>query len=201
MLKPALTIIKDELFKYVQFHHEWDSEYSVKLANIAQLEFENLDKFNDSILISLIHTELEDSLRNSTFSKQSAINGQTIYQNPKVSINIYVLFCAKFDPYEDALEWLSQVFEFFQSKNVFTTQNTPAIEDYESLSNKQKMSLKLIVDQHSLSLEQLNQLWGTLGRNLMPHVLYKIRLVRIFSDQIQQTGSPITQLQTNEMFQ
>lgn len=197
MLKPTLSILKEELIQYLTDLPNWTTGHHVNLANVTQLDYEDT-KYQNDILISLINTELDKVMRNTAFNQRKLLSDEVVYRNPKVSLNLYVLFSAKFDPYEEALEWLSKVIEFFQSKNVFTAANTPAIKSYESLSENQKMNFKIIVDLHSLSLEQLNNLWGTLGRNLMPHILYKIRLVQIFSDQVQQSGSVITEINSSE---
>ncbi|MEM7374093.1 MAG: DUF4255 domain-containing protein [Bacteroidota bacterium] len=200
MIKPALAILQDEIEQFVtnQPNAGWISDYAVQLANVTNLGFDDDAKYNDSILLSLISTEQDSTLRNAEFKRYSSASSKVTYHNPKISLNLNVLVCTKFTHYANALEWLSQVIEFFQSKNVFTAANTPKIHDYQSLSAHEKMTFKLIADFHSLNFEQLNNLWGTLGRNLMPHFLLKVRLIKIFNDQIHKTGPSITQITARE---
>ena len=90
--------------------------------------------------------------------------------NPELKLNLYILLVANFALYKTGLEFLSGAIGFFQSKNVFTHDNTvdldPAIQ-------------KLIVEMHTLSFEQQNHLWGSLGAKYLPSIMYKVRLLSI----------------------
>ena len=199
MIKPTLSILKDELNSFLEGKENWDLTHKVILGNITQYNSVNDGTFDDRIVISLINTENDKVQRNTEFKRQSLASNDVKYANPKVSINLYILFSASFSTYENALDALTYVFEFFQYKNVFTALNTPAITDYESLSNQQKMTFKLILDLHSLTLEQLNHIWSTAGCGQLPAVLFKARVVRVFNDQIHKRGPVITQAQSSEI--
>jgi hypothetical protein len=45
----------------------------------------------------------------------------------------------------------------------------------------------------SLSFEQQNNLWGSLGAKLMASVMYKIKLLAIYDDNIKMEAPPITE--------
>lgn len=146
---------------------------AIQLANVSQLNETQPNSGgagNDpqNAIISLVNIE-EDRISK---SQENAVrkDNTVIYKNPKVFLNLYVLFAVNLGTYTEALKRLSLIIQFFQYKNVFTPVNSPTLNPAIE---------KLIADMHSLSFEQSNQLWATLGGRYFPSVLYKIRLVGI----------------------
>jgi len=97
-------------------------------------------------------------------------NGVKNVVNPEIRLNLYVLFTGNFVVYENSLNFISHVAGFFQSNMVFDHQSHP------SLSSKIE---KIVPELYSIPLEQLSYMWGALGANYMPSLLYKVRLVAI----------------------
>ena len=58
--------------------------------------------------------------------------------------------------------------------------------------------IQLHLEMFSLSFEQLNHLWGSLGGKQWPSVLYKVRLVKITENRITAQGPLIEEVQTKE---
>ena len=112
-----------------------------------------------------------------------------IYQSPKLYLNLYVLFSVNDAKYDEALKKLSFIIQFFQYRNVFDPINNPGLDERIE---------KLVVDMCSLSFEQLNHLWGTLGGKYMPSVLYKIRQVTINEDATTSQAGFIKEIQIND---
>ena len=71
--------------------------------------------------------------------------------------------------YAEALKQISHLITLFQGKNVFEKEDFPSDINLESL----------IIEFYSLSLEQNNNMWQTLGSKLVPSALYKIKLISI----------------------
>ena len=94
-----------------------------------------------------------------------------------IKLILYVLVSANFNDYKTSLQFLSGAIRFFQSKNVFNSQNTPAL--HASLE-------KLIVDLFTLGFEQQYHLWGSLGAKYLSSVLYRVRMVTI--QEMQKSG-------------
>jgi hypothetical protein len=94
----------------------------------------------------------------------------TVYKNPPVSLNLYILFSMNRAKYQDSLIFLSHVIQFFQYQNVFTPITHP---------NLDSRIQKLIIDLHNLSFEQSNHLWSILGGKYLPSVMYKVRQVTL----------------------
>lgn len=209
IFRSVLNLISTELENYLKANYAsppgdlpaWATDNHVAITSIAQLESDNAGAFSENILLDLVHLERVNTLRNAKLNRAVNLNGISEYRNPPVYLNLYLLLCADFAIHKDAIGWLSAVFEFFQAKNIFNNQLSPILSTYESLTAKQKAEFKLIVEHHTLSIEELNHLWGTLGGRQRPHIFYKARLVEIERDQLQGTGSPITAIHSQEIIQ
>ena len=114
------------------------------------------------------------------------MNGAARYEQPPVYLNLYLLFSANFpDNYDNALIRLSQTIRFFQSKRLFNLINTtsPTIlasaNDANNPDRDALAGMELVVDLYTMTFEQINHLWGSLGGKQIPFVMYKVRLVVI----------------------
>ncbi|MEZ4992476.1 MAG: DUF4255 domain-containing protein [Saprospiraceae bacterium] len=171
---------------------------TVMLGNIAMMESEgnNIDLLNKAV-ITLVNIEEESTLKNAPHYR--VINGNTRYENPPVVLNLYVLFTANFPTqYGNALEVLSTILEFFQGQTHFNLLNSPAFaSSFPDLKEPQIVDLKLIADLYTMTFEQINHLWGSLGGKQIPFAMYKMRLVKIQAEKVLQEGGPISEIVTN----
>lgn len=128
--------------------------------------------------LSLINIEEERVFKE---QRTAYINemGMTEHMNPEIKLNLYVLVSANYNDnsgtaqiYKEGLKQLSQVIALFQSKNVFTNENSPLLF---SLDPNIK---KLVVELYSYSFEQQYNFWSVIGAKYLPSVLYRIRLIR-----------------------
>ena len=184
MIAEALNIIKTELGIYIQSLGDNGNVKDVVLGNIAQFENDDTGALKDKIVITLVNSEEESALKNS--GNYYRFNGNLNFHNPPVYLNLYVLFSANWQSkYEVALKRLSSVIEFFQGKHVFTIQNSPeSINDKKHFNDPKFIELRLILDMYTMTFEQINHLWGSLGGKQIPFVMYKVRLVKIDADKI-----------------
>jgi hypothetical protein len=124
----------------------------------------------------LVNVEEERIPKNpENFQKTSS---GVVYKNPKVFLNLYVLFISNKSDYEESLKNLSYIIQFFQSSNVFDGIRNPNLDPRIE---------KLISDLISMNFEQMNHLWGMLGGKYVPSVLYKVRTIAV--DEGLQDGS------------
>lgn len=186
MIYETLEILMDQVTKYLETKPNDDSIFV--LENIAKQDDATVTRLKDRIAVSLLNMEEEATLRN--IPNTSFKNGKTIYKNKKVNLILYVLFAANRTAYDKALVSISNIVEFFQSKKVFTQVNTPFTSS-SSIFDELK-EFKFIVELYTPTFEQLNYIWGTLGGKSVPSVLYRISVVAIESDNIKDTGQPIT---------
>jgi hypothetical protein len=188
MIDRALDFLCEQLNSYLQNKlHLQAHERAIILSNISQLNETTPNSSGDdqdpqNAFLSLVNIE-EDRISKSqetTVRKDNTF----LYKNPRIFLNLYVLFAVNLSNYTDALQRLSLIIQFFQNKNVFTPNNSPAVDAKDSLNPPDRYPAieQLVVDMYSLNFEQANQLWGTLGGRYIPSVLYKIRLVGIEED-------------------
>jgi len=186
MIYETLEIVMDQITKYLDTKPNDDSV--LVLENIAKQDDVTVLRLKDRVAVSLLNMEEESTLRN--IPNTSFKDGKTIYKNNKVNLNLYVLFAANRTAYDKALVSINNIVEFFQSKKVFTQVNTP-FTPTSTIFDELK-EFKFIVDLYTPTFEQLNYIWGTLGGKSVPSVLYKISIIEIESDNMNDTGQPIT---------
>jgi len=157
-------------------------------SRIFDADANNLEvPLTNKAIISLVNVE-EDRIgrQQEAFTKTSSgVN----YANPPVRLNLYVLFVMNLKSHEQALRWLSCIIRFFQFQAVFTPLSHPALNPAIAQLN---------VEMVSLSFEQSNQLWSTLGGKYLPSVLYKIRQVTVDEGAVIATGGYVRTITIND---
>ncbi len=194
MIGLALKLLRDELSEYVFLNKRpGDSitQDDVILHNIALMEGDAAADLSNKIVITLVNTEEESSLKNGGNAVRT-INGIR-YVEPAVFLNLYVLISATLgqdlqDAYEFALHRLSLIIQFFQAKKTYTIKNSPftTISNDNNIPQETKDELRLNVELYTLTFEQINHLWGSLGGKQVPFAMYKVRLVKIQENSGQQ---------------
>jgi hypothetical protein len=195
MINKALKFLTNEVNAYLDLHN--GAEPTERFAVLTNVANGNGDWAipSQKIGVSLINIEEEKVFKDQQIHFRTA-GGDYTQQNPEIKLNLYMLICANYvndpqvtddDKYSLGLKQLSHVITFFQGKNVFTPENSPAMADTELQ--------KLVVELYSYSFEQQYNFWSILGAKYLPSVLYKIRLLA-FQDGVVQSQSPaITNVQ------
>ncbi|MEL6588792.1 MAG: DUF4255 domain-containing protein [Bacteroidota bacterium] len=187
MISKAIRLIRDELSVYVETHLRLNEDFKAQdviLANISALEEEAQD-FRKKIIVTLVNIEEESALKNTRNVRKTPTGLE--YIKPPVHLNLYLLFSSlpekddKEDSYEYALHRLSLVIEFFQARQAFSLFNSPnsSLADDDTVTDAEKEELRLFMELYTLTFEQINHLWGSLGGKQVPSVMYKARLVKI----------------------
>ena len=188
MISEALILLRNELRKYLisnraQFDPSLRAD-EIILGNIAAFESQNDNALNDRIVLTLVNIEEESSLKNGKRFMRATVPDGIEYISPPVHLNLYVLFTVTLPEanpdtsYERALARLAAIIEFFQLKNLITVQNSPGSAP-ANLTDDEITELRLLPELYTLTFEQINHLWGSLGGRQTPFVLYKIRLVKV----------------------
>ncbi len=186
MLTEAAVFIRDEVRSYLQQVKAVSNAGDVLLGNIALLE--NQTTLSDKVILTLVNVEEESAMKNSKNWFKNPITGGIKTASPPVYLNLYFLFTATLPEsvgendttYQRALTRIAAIVELFQSKKVFTLQNSPAF-DPGVLEERLLYEIRLVPELYTLTFEQINHLWGSLGGKQSPFVMYKIRLVKIQS--------------------
>ncbi len=186
MISEASNFIRDEVQRYLLAREVILNRDQVLLGNIALLETQEV--MSDKLVLSVVNIEEETTLKNGQGYLKNPIRNTIESVQPPIYLNLYMLFSATLSisdnsidiSYQSALRRISHVIEFFQSKKVFTLQNSPNFSPTSMDTDEASYyELRLIPELFSLTFEQINHLWGSLGGKQSPFVLYKIRLVRI----------------------
>jgi hypothetical protein len=188
MISEALDTIVDLINNYISPSH---TDAPLVLANISRVndgdEFTGTMK--DKLVLSIVNIE-EDRVARSpeNFVKQDNL---IKYKNPAIHLNLTLLFAATHD-YGKAIPLLEKVIRFFQVKSVFTPANTPELLAVNELNNINIE--RIIFEWVNLNLEQVHQLWTTLGGHYMPSMVFKMRMITIDEQQIQHEALPIKEI-------
>lgn len=164
----------------------------VSLDNIASVASEQGDSGGPTtdIILTLLNIQEEPTLKN---KPNYAVEGTRItHKNNIVNLNLYILFSANNDQYDEALKNLSKILAFFQGKKVFTQANSIYNRDDVSMSNIS--NFRFVVDLFTPTFEELNFVWGTLGGKQIPSVMYKLSLIEIEREAILGKGGLISQV-------
>ncbi len=177
MIDIALNRLQSELEAYLT---TLTPVRPVKLGNVALLESSTgngADELSDTVIITLVNIEEESSLKNALNFRRTPLGG-IAYENPPVYLNLYLLFTANFTRYDVSLMLLRRIIQFFQGQNNFIFAN-------------EEGEIQLTLDLYTMTFEQINHLWGSLGGKQIPFVMYKARLVSITEHRTLGTGRVI----------
>lgn len=185
MIDSALLLLRNELAYFIATDKS-ESGIEIDLRNIAFLETDKDELLKNKIVISLVNIEEESTLKNS-LPYVPTLNGGYEYRSPPTHLNLYLLITSNLNvitesptenSYIRSLRGLSYVIEFFQYRNGFTLANSLSNNDKPS-KETERNEIKLFADLYTLTFEQINHLWGSLGGRQVPFAMYKVRLVSI----------------------
>ncbi|MGD8663637.1 MAG: DUF4255 domain-containing protein [Desulfobacterales bacterium] len=183
MIDKALDVLKNGIRDYLVQLPDLNitSQEIIHLDHIVEADG-SLALPGDSLGLSLVNIE-EERITKAQQNFSRSADGNIVHMNPEIKLNLFVLIVANFSNYRTGLEFLSGAIRFFQSKNVFTTANTPELDPQIQ---------KLIVEMMTLSFEQQNHMWGSLGAKYLPSVMYKVRMLTIQEGLAADEQKPIT---------
>jgi hypothetical protein len=194
MIDKALRFLTDEMNAYLDLQNGNPAgESLIVLTNVADDSSGGWAIPSQKLGVSLINIE-EEKVFKEQQTQYRNINGDFEQYNPEIKLNLYMLVCANFvsengdDKYEQGLKQLSRIVSFFQGKNVFTPDNSPAMD-----ANLRK----LIVELYSYTFEQQYNFWTILGAKYLPSVLYKVRLLAYQEKRVQNANEAITAFTLN----
>lgn len=191
MIDRVMDFLRVQLDSYLRSKLDPSSSSAfVQLANIAWHDTEtnsNAAGEKSNAFISLVNIE-EDRISQSqeNFVRK---DGNVVYKNPKVHLNLYLLFSVNLSSYIESLKRLSFIIRFFQYQNVFTPATSPSLPAEVD---------QLILDLYTTSFHDLNNLWGIMGSKYLPSVMYKMRMVVISEEFVQGTAGLVTEIGIND---
>lgn len=163
------VLVEEELNQFLARRQEGSSAAGAKLG-LPSLSMNKADgSSEDTVVASLINLEQERI----DFNVSSSTS--PLRKNRPQLINAYVLFIANHRDYVKALEQLSNTLAFFQSKAVFTPANTPSLS-----SGIEKVTVEMV----NMDLQDLGSFWTSIGNDIPPAAIFKIRSICMTEDMI-----------------
>ena len=188
MIDKALSLLVTQLNLYIP-----EDPPEVILGNIALHDAADQDALHEKIVLSLVNVEEEATLKNNRFYHTLPNTAQ--YTHAPVFLNLYLLFSANYlKSYDKALTRISAVIRFFQSRKTFDIGSGTSLPPNP---DPDELALSLTMELYTMSFEQVNHLWGTLGGKQMPFVLYKGRLVMLQDKKIFREAPLIEEIKTD----
>ena len=189
----TLTYIKNKVQKALN-DSVGGSSVEVYLDSIAK----DKDDVKQGVYVSLLYEEEEKTLKNNDYlqtyyepNDSSQIKGYRKV-NPSIFLNLYVLILSNHTPYEEGLKQISNVISYFRQNNVFSKQRKENGHDINDFVDIPKSKLhKLILNLHTLTFEQNNSLWQTLGTKLYPYVVYKVTMAAYVEEETEPDMVPV----------
>lgn len=165
MIDSALFSIVNELNSTLNLKFNLN-ENRVVASNLLNLDGSLSIKDENRIVVSLVNIEEEKTATPNGFGVPITGNNHPIY------LNMYVLFYSLFNEklYEESLKFISAIIGFFQSKKVFTPNNTSGLDQQID---------KILVEINNISFHEQSNILSALGAKYAPCVLYKMRMVGI----------------------
>jgi len=165
VLDSSLEFLRDDINAYINL-----KTGVADTLEITPLTNDQGEIISDKLGLTLVNVEQERTSQPLPHLKPTAA-GTISKSNPKALLNLYLLFSANFENnYDEALKHLAFIITFFQAQNVFTPASHPALPVGIE---------KLIFEMFTLSLEQQNNLWASLGAKYRPSVVFKMRMLTL----------------------
>ena len=167
MINKALNFLKEQLKTALNVPGQPDTVLLTSLVN----EKGELNIQSGQLAFMLVNVE-EEKILKTQLPREKRAGDQVQFANPDIKLNLLLLLAANpgADNYITALEQLSKAITFFQGTAWFDNIQFPVLApEIEELT----------VELYSITLEQQNQLWASIGAKYLPSVIYKMRLVVI----------------------
>jgi hypothetical protein len=188
MLDVALNFLTAELNAYLVARGARKATDEIGKVEVGKL-VDDAGKWainDDHIGVSLIHLE-EDRVMKSQLPEAILSGGRQVLLEPRLKLNLHILFAAKFQKYDEGLRSLSLVLTYFQSHPTFTP------DTYSGLDPRIE---RLAVELQPLGYEQLNQIWTFVGAKQLPSAIYRVRMVALQDLEPTAVAPPLSEIQT-----
>lgn len=174
MLDLALKSITNQLNRYMHQHFDLDED-AVMLTSPFDAEGGVSTQVNNKLVVFLANINKDTTFNN---LPASGFTATTSFTSPRpLSLNLYVVVAASFDVarYQESLKYLSSAMSCFQQQPIIDRHSSPELTD--SIE-------RLILDIENVDINDLSNLWGILGGQYIPSILYRVRMVIFTSDAI-----------------
>jgi hypothetical protein len=184
MIGQVLSHVISELNDYLLVRSQ--VEERAVACSLFDLDGNVNQKARDKVVVSLVNVT-EDRTYRSVETLEKRSDGTAEQVKPPVKVNLYLLLIANMNDYQEALKALDQVMSFFQHRPSFAYASMPGLDEPDG---------RLVFELSSMSMEQVNHLWGALGGKYMPSVVYKAGIVNLRDRQPEAEIPPVEEIAT-----
>lgn len=175
MINMAVQLLAGQLNQYLRRTYDLNEDVVV-ISNLVDLDGSVAPNVNNKLVIFLTSIEKDSMPFRQVMPGQ--VDGQRVpASRPPIYLNLQVMMAANFNGnnYPEALKFISSTIIFFQRHPLFNHQITPELDERIE---------KLILEMENLTIQDLSNLWGTLGGKYLPSVLYKVRVVTFDTEKV-----------------
>lgn len=151
------------VFNYIKAYLE-----AALLDEVDSISIDSLSKNDDQLKEGIVMTLLNIEEEVSVMPQVPDYKNEKKYKNPDLLLNLNILFSAQDKEYSTALHNISLLLKIFQKTKVLK----------DEYGNEYRLSLCPV------SLDQNLNIWQTLGSRMMPSVIYKVRMLTLHSDDV-----------------
>lgn len=175
MIKDLLVLLKNAVNDHLVVSSGWGGTTPGQppVVFLQNDKVEHLDLTLGAVSLLLVNLEEEHTLRPADPYRRTMPDGSTQRVQPPIFLNAYVLFVSYFKDYEQSLQGLSLILQFFQNHRVMDHTTFPALG-----SRFDQLTVELL----TLPFTEQNNLWSLLRISYQPSLLYKVRMA-VYSDQ------------------
>ena len=170
--------------KYLENISDFYSGHQIDDVYIDAIQKDDTQK--EGICITLLRVEEEISRKPQSIYHYKDGKPTERRRNPDICLNLYVLISAH-GKYSTALTQISDVIYWMNNIDRPIKGDKAENETTEEESTDEVDINDLQIELQTLTAEQHNSLWQTLGGKMVPSVVYKVRMVTITSDVKKQT--------------
>lgn len=174
MINLAVQLLATQLNQYLRRTYNLGEDVVV-VSNLLEMDGSAAANINNKLVICLVNIE-KDSVPFRQVSSHER-GERAIQSSVPLYFNLYLMMTANFTGtnYSEALKFLSSTISFFQKNHVVNHQTAPELDPRIE---------KLILDIENLSIQDLSNLWSSLGGKYLPSILYRVRMVAFDSEDI-----------------
>lgn len=153
-------------------------ENIVTVGRLKNLDGSISEENAEKLVLSVVNITSE-TIKNFTQSRRMGFAGSgEMSKTPSLNLNLSVLVAANFSDELKGLKHLNSAIQFFHAYPDFNQTNSP---------NLPSETLKIILEPYNLSLQDVESVWGSLGCNSLPGILYNVRVMSADEDVIATT--------------
>ena len=179
MINISLEYVRKVLDQYLKTKLGLEDSIVV-LNNLTDANGGTPQKNQNKLVLTLVNLEYETNKQ--FYGGDRWESGQVSKYNPPVLFNLDVLISSNFDDYGESLKFLTATIGFFQENMSFSRASNPSLPNGIS-------ALQFEIE--NTPSNKTHNLWTALGAKYIPSITYKIRHVRIESENIKTSSTPV----------